>query len=289
LRKAARRLSGGQAAWSGICLNLRQGGKQQMQDGAYSAMFGALTQEHRLDIIANNLANVNTSGYKPDRLSFEDTFLRYAHDFIREPIHNLKDKPLFPRSFLMSKPRLAGKETDFGQGALKKSDNPLDLAIKGEGFFMIRTPEGDFYSRNGHFIRTAEGLLTTAQGGALLGEGGPIAIPEGARIEIRGDGQIFADGELVDQIQLMTVSDLQGLEKYGGNLFRIREGSGAAQQPAPAETSIEQGYLETANVEVVTQMVKMIEAQRAFEAYSKVTQTMRESDTKLIQQVGTTR
>jgi flagellar basal-body rod protein FlgG len=260
-----------------------------MQDAMYSAMFGAMTQEHRMDIIANNLANVNTSGYKPDKLSFEDTFHRYAHDFIREPITDLKKKPLFPRAFLMSKPRLAGKETDFSQGALKRSDNALDVAIKGEGFFKIRTPEGDFYSRNGHFVRTAEGLLTTAQGGALLGEGGPIAVPAGARIEIRGDGQIFADGALVDQIQLSTVTDLNKLEKTGANLFRLRPGANAAEQPAPAGTTLEQGYLETANVEVVGQMVNMIEAQRAFEAYSKITKTMHESDTKLIQQVGTTR
>jgi flagellar basal-body rod protein FlgG len=259
-----------------------------MQDAMYSAMFGALTQEHRLDIIANNLANVNTSGYKPDKLSFEDTFTRYAHDFIREPITDLKKKPLFPRAFLMSNIRLAGKEIDFSQGAFKKSDNPLDVALSGEGFFKVRTADGDFYTRNGNFIRTAEGLMTTPKGDQLLGEGGPIALPPGGDIQILGDGSVIVDGALVDQIQVVTVSNLQNLEKIGQNMFRIVDGSGAVEQPAPEDTTVEQGYLEAAGVEVVNEMVNMIEAHRAFESYSKITQNSRELDTQLITKVGTT-
>jgi flagellar basal-body rod protein FlgG len=228
-----------------------------MHDSVYSAMFGALTQEHRMDIIANNLANVNTSGYKPDKLAFEDTFIRFAHDYIREPLFHLRSKPLFPTPDLQSKPRIAGKQIDFSQGAMKKSDNPLDMAISGEGFFKVRTEDGDFYTRNGHFMRTPEGLVTDGNGNPLLGEGGPIAVPAGGRLNIREDGTVMVDGEVVDQIQLVTVSDLQGLEKLGGNLFRIRSGSGAQEQPAP-DAALQQGYLETANVEVVKEMVNMI-------------------------------
>lgn len=260
-----------------------------MQESMYSALFGAMNQEFRLDIIANNLANANTTGYKTDKLAFKDVFVNFAHDNIREPVMNLRSDPLFPRAVNMAKPRIAVSRTDFSQGSLQQSDNPLDMAISGEGFFKIRTDNGDFYSRDGHFTLNNEGLVVNGRGQFLLGDGGPIAIPPGtASVVINSQGQLFADGNLVDTVQKVTVDNLDGLEKFGQNMFKPRTEGAVAEQPADGAT-IEQGFLEKPNVEVVTEMVNMIETQRAFEAYQKTITNSQETDLKAIQQVGTVR
>lgn len=260
-----------------------------MQESMYSALFGALNQEHRLDIIANNLANANTTGYKTDQLAFKDVFVNYAHDNIREPTLNLRSDPLFPRPVNMAKPRIAVSRTDFSQGPLHRTDNALDMAVAGEGFFKVRTGNGDFYTRDGAFTLNNEGLVVNNRGDFLLGEGGPIAIPPGtSSVVIDGAGQIFADGEQVDVIAKVTVDDLDSLEKIGANMFRPKDGAAVAELPAE-DATIEQGFLEKPNVEVVLEMVNMIETQRAFEAYQKTISSSNEVDLKAIQQVGTTR
>lgn len=257
-----------------------------MQQSMYSALFGALTQEHRMDVIANNLANVNTTGYKQDRMAFKDVFVRFAHDAIREPILNIRDKPLFPEPHYLAKNRIAVSRTDFSQGSLKKSDNPLDLAISGEGFFKVQAQDGgQHYTRNGNFFRNAEGLMVNGNGDLLLGEGGPIALPAGGTVEIDGRGNIRVDNAPLDTIQLVTVDNPDGLEKFGKNYYRPRAPGAVAEAPA-AEAVIEQGYLEAPNVEIVQEMVNMIEVQRSFEAYSKVMTTSSEIDSRAIQQVG---
>jgi len=260
-----------------------------MQESMYSALFGALNQEHRLDIIANNLANANTNGYKTDQLAFKDVFVNYAHDNIREPTLNLRSDPLFPSPVNMAKPRIAVSRTDFSQGPLQQTDNALDLAIAGDGFFKIRTDNGDFYSRDGAFTLNNEGLVVNGRGQFLLGDGGPVAIPPGASsVVIDSQGQIFADNLLVDTIQKVTVDNLDGLEKLGANMFRPRAQGAVVEQPAE-DAEIQQGFLEKPNVEVVLEMVNMIETQRAFEAYQKTITTSQEVDLKAIQQVGTSR
>ncbi|GAB6176444.1 flagellar basal-body rod protein FlgF [Desulfobaculum senezii] len=256
-----------------------------MQDGMYSALFGALTQEHRMNTIANNLANVNTTGYKRDRMAFRDVFVRFAHDVIREPVLNVRSKPLFPEPDYLSKVRIAESRIDFSQGSMKKSDNPLDLAISGEGFFKVRNDNGDYYTRNGHFTVGPDGIIVNADGHQLLGEGGPIAVPPSTRLSVTADGQIFADGEALDAIQLSTVSNLTALRKVGQNLFEIHPDRQAVEEPA-LEAQVAQGYLEAPNVEVVTEMVKMIETQRSFEAYQKVITTSKETDSNAINKVG---
>lgn len=256
-----------------------------MQDGMYTALFGALTQEHRMNTIANNLANVNTTGYKQDRMAFKDVFVRFAHDVIREPILNARDKGLFPQPDYMAKVRIAESRVDFSQGSLKKSDNPLDIAISGEGFFKVRTADGDFYTRNGHFTLSPEGFIVNGAGHQLLGEGGPITVPPNTRLSITSDGQIFADNAALDAIQLVTVDDLTALRKVGQNNFEINPDRIAAEQPAE-EATVAQGFLEAPNVEIVTEMVKMIETQRSFEAYQKAIKTSKETDSKAINEVG---
>jgi flagellar basal-body rod protein FlgG len=253
----------------------------------YSAMFGALTQEHRLNIIANNLANVNTTGYKRDQMAFKDVFVRFAHDEIREATFNLKSEQLFPDPDHYAKPRIAVAQIDFEQGSLKQTGGPLDVALSGEGFFKVRTPEGeDFYTRGGAFHVNAVGQLVNGNGHQVLGEGGPIELPgEGGQVTVSGSGQIFVDGDEVDALTVVGVDNPQVLEKVGHTYFRIRTPGAAAEIPVP-ETVVEQGYLEMPNVEVVTEMVNMIEAHRAFEAYQKIITNTRETDSKATDQVG---
>jgi len=259
-----------------------------MESAMYTALFGALSNEHRLNNIANNLANVNTTGYKRDMLAFKDTFAMYAHDQIMEAKGNLRQESLLPEPVHIARTRMAHVETDFTQGSLKLTGAPFDVAVSGDGFFKVATPQGEFYTRNGHFRLTAEGRLITEQGFSVLGEGGEITIPPGFKnINIAEDGSIYADGGLVGRIGLFGVDNPLHLEKLGGNMYRPRPGTQVEEVEAPGYVA--QGYLEVSNVEAVYEMVNMIEAQRQYEAYAKVMQTSEAIDRASHSRVGKAR
>lgn len=257
-----------------------------MRDDMYSGLFGALTCEYRMACIANNLANANTTGYKQEKLAFKDVFTKYAHDEIREPVLSLRENQLFPPAMNMAKVRIGEVKTDHSQGSLKITESPLDMAIAGEGFFKIQTPGGLMYTRNGNFHLTADGQLVTAQGHEVLGDGGAIVIPPNARVEVNDRGQIYADGELAGQVAVVSVADPdKNLVKHGDNLYKP-VGDGAAEGDMPAQTTVNQGYLEAANINIVEEMVNMIEVQRSYEAYAKVMSTSNETCMKSISRVG---
>ena len=258
-----------------------------MQDAIYSALFGAMGQEHRLDIIANNLANVNTTGFKQDRFTFENVMIQFAHDKIMQPVLSLEDKQLLPDAVLISKVRLADERVDLSQGGMKQTDGPLDLAIVGTGFFKVRTDMGDFYTRNGNFKVSADGQLVTAQGFPVLAGGDVVELPENSFISVNGQGVITADGAEVAQLDIVTLDNLAALRKFGSNLFTKDEQSDAQEIPAE-DVEVAQGYLEMPNVNVVEEMVNMIEAHRAFEAYQKVISGTKETDDNAIQKIGKT-
>ena len=259
-----------------------------MQNAMYSALFGALSNEHRMNSIANNLANVNTTGYKRDLLAFRDTMTLYAHDHIMEPVASIRDKKFFPDPQHLSRTRIATSVTDFQQGGLKVTSAPFDLAISGEGFFKVESPDGAYYTRNGHFTLNQEGTLVTEQGWPVMSEGGPITLPAGFKqITIAENGRIFADGDEVGQVQFVTVDTPANLEKQGNNLFRPRRGTEVEEvEVDPGRSWIAQGFLETANVDAVYEMVNMIETQRQFEAYQKVMQTSDAIDREATTKVG---
>jgi len=258
-----------------------------MDNAMYSALFGALSNEHRMNSIANNLANVNTTGYKRDLLAFRDTMVMYAHDHILEPVASIRDKKYFPDPQHLSRTRIATSLTDFQQGGLKVTSAPFDLAISGEGFFKIDSPDGEFYTRNGHFTVNEEGTMVNERGWPVMSEGGPITVPAGFKnVVIAENGRVFADGVETGQVQVVTVDNLANLEKQGSNLYRVRPGADVAEvEIDPNRTWVAQGFLESANVDAVYEMVNMIETQRQFEAYQKVMQTSdaidREANTKV--------
>lgn len=254
-----------------------------MEMSMYSALFGALSAETRLNLSANNLANINTTGYKRDRVSFEDTFMRYAHDYHMDPRGNIREEQIFPRADLVAKPRLALQQTDFSQGALQLTGNPLDLAIQGPGFFKVTANGTTAYTRAGAFHRSSQGMLVTDQDYPVLGNGGPIQVPEGKAISVDGTGTIYVDGAQVGQLSVVKVANTEVLQKYGSNLYTAKTGQTVQEQGLDEATSqVAQGYLEKPNVEVVQEMVSMIETQRTFEAYQKVMTGSNELDTKAI-------
>jgi flagellar basal-body rod protein FlgG len=270
-----------------------------MQQSMYSALFGALTQEHRLNIIANNLANVNTVGYKKDKLAFKDVFYHYAHDYLNpndtvkdEQIHpTARDVYLWPRARDMSQTRIAFTRIDYNQGSLRQTDNPLDLGIQGEGFFKVRGPDGKiYYTRNGNFYKHPQtNEMMTNQGFVLLDRmNNPVVLTGKGRIDITEDGNVLINGNKVAQLEIVTFKDLNVLQKIGRQLFAVKPGFNV--QPVVTDKAfIRQGYLEMSNVETVTEMVNMIETLRTFEAMQKVMSSTQEEDQKVIRDVGTIR
>jgi flagellar basal-body rod protein FlgG len=259
-----------------------------VDSAVFSSLFGALSNEHRMNSIANNLANVNTTGYKRDVLAFQDTFAMYAHDQVMEAQSYVHQKKLFPEPEHLARTRLAYAKTDFTQGSLKYTGSPFDVAIGGEGFFKVQTPQGDFYTRNGNFRLTSEGRLITEQGFTVLGEGGEITLPPGVKhFTIAESGEIYGDGELLGQIGVVNVDKPEHLEKLGGNMYRVRPG--AEVEEVETDAIVNQGYVEVSNVSPVYEMVNMIEAQRQFEAYTKVMQTAEALDKASYNKTGKAR
>lgn len=254
-----------------------------MDASMFSGLFGAMTCEHRLAVVANNLANVNTTGFKQERMNFQDTMTMFAHDKIMEPVVSLRDKPLLPDPRHLSRVRIAETRTDFSQGSLQVTGQPLDMAITGKGFFKVRTEEGDRYTRNGNFKLSAAGTIVTAQGFPVLAGGAELAVPQGAKIEVDGAGRIFADRAQIGALDVVGIDDEKKLVKSGNNNFKPKDGAAVGETAlAPNDFRVEQGYLEVANVGVVEEMVNMIELQRAFEAYQKVISQSSETDQKAI-------
>ncbi len=166
--------------------------------------------------------------------------------------------------------------TDFSNGNLLKTGNPLDLAINGEGFFVL---EDNRYTRNGNFKISNDGYLVTQDGMKVLGSGGPVLV-QGKKIDISALGEVFVDDISVGEIKIVDFSDKGNLRKLNGGLF-------AAAEPGEEKKShISQGYLETSNVEVVKEMVQMLTFLREFEAYQKMIQAFDEASGKTINEMG---
>jgi flagellar basal-body rod protein FlgG len=256
-----------------------------MRESMYSALFGAMSNEVRLDTISNNLANVNTTGFKKDAYSFQDTFQRFAHDYVTDTRTNLKEDHLWPRPYVQARSRLGEQYSDTSQGSMQETGNALDVAISGRGFFKVRTPKGDFLTRSGSFRLTEDGGLVTEQGYQVLGGGDPIILPRDNKLTIDSRGVISADGVQVAALDITDVSDPRSLQKQGANLFQIRKGSRATEVPAE-QASVQQGYLEKSNVEIVGELVNMMEAQRAFEIYQKLMTTTDGMESLVINKVG---
>jgi flagellar basal-body rod protein FlgG len=241
------------------------------------ARTGLDAQAAKMRVIANNLANVNTTGFKRDRVQFETL----AYQTMTAPGANSSAENKYANGLsLGSGVQMTGTARINTQGAMSQTDNPYDMAIEGDGFFQVTMPDGTTgYTRAGDFSLSPEGTIVTGDGMPLVPQ---ITVPNGAEsVTIGADGTVSAqlagttEATNLGQIELARFANPAGLQARGNNILQETAASGAPQVgPAGLEGrgSIRQGSLETSNVNVVQELVDMIETQRAYEVNSKMVQ-----------------
>jgi flagellar basal-body rod protein FlgG len=240
------------------------------------AATGMSAQQMRVETIANNLANMNTTAYNARRAEFSD--LHYQQ-MSRAGTINASDGTVLPTGIQLGLGvRPAAITIHLEQGALAATGNDLDVAIEGTGFLEVTLPSGESgYTRDGSLKRSAEGLVVTSDGYAVEPE---ITIPSDAlSISINGAGEVYAyfedsaEAQLLGQFTLAGFANPKGLEALGSNLFKETEASGEAVLAAPGEDglgTLRQGYLEGSSVDAVREVTELIEAQRGYEMNAKV-------------------
>lgn len=249
-----------------------------MDPALWAAKTGLDAQQTRMGVTANNLANVSTTGFKKGRAAFED--LLYQN--VRQVGSSTSQDTQMPTGLsLGTGTRIVSTEKSYTQGSLSQTENALDIAIEGHGFFQIQLPDGTLaYTRDGDFELSSQGQLVTSSG-YIVQPG--INIPQGAQtISIGNDGVVSAliagqsTPTQVGTLQLFDFINPPGLQPRGENLLVESAASGPAQGGTPGLNglgSLQQGALESSNVNVVEELVNMIETQRAYEMNSKAIQT----------------
>lgn len=236
-----------------------------MLRGLYTAYTGMRAQQNEMNVVTNNLANVTTTGYKKDDAIFSS---------FKEVLAIKMKDPEVIGSRSIGTMTLGAKVdkiyTDFAQGSLNQTGNPLDIALQGQGFFQVGIPQKDgtlkqCYTRDGALALNEQGELMTRNGEFVMGENGKIVCGDGP-ITINSRGVVYQQGEAKGQLQLTTFSDTTKLKKIGDNLY-----TGYQELEGEAFTGkIEQGFLENSNVNSVQEMVKMITVNRAYESNQRV-------------------
>jgi len=241
----------------------------------YSSAAGMQSQQLNLDVIANNLANVNTTGFKKSKIEFQDLLYQTT----RQPGSDQGNSNQLPTGLQVGHgSRPVATSRVFTTGELSQTGERLDVAIQGDGFFEVQMPDGTrAYTRDGAFKTDSTGRIVTSDG--LVVQGGFQAVPQGTTaISIAPSGDVTyttASGNTSFKVQLIRFTNPSGLEAIGRNLYRETLSSGTPELGTPGENGygeLAQGYLELSNVKVVEEMVNMIQAQRAYEVNSKAVQ-----------------
>ena len=253
-----------------------------MNRGIYPILSGALAHERRMQVFANNMANVNTAGFKQDEQAFQAVFPRQqlsvpAGVQTAGLARQIEARPFGPAERAFAAPHLL--KTTFDSGRIKLTGNPLDLAIQGSGFFEVKTPHGIRYSRNGMLSLDNQRRLVTNLGYPVMGTKGEIKIPAG-KLEISTQGEIKVDDKPVATIKVMEFPEHQMPTKFAEGLFVSDKGS-VAKNPL-----IQVGHVEESNVNSIGEMVKMIQGMRSYESAQKLIQTMDHMAEVAIQDVG---
>ena len=249
-----------------------------MNQALWAAKTGLDAQQTRMSVISNNLANVNTTGFKQSRVVFED--LLYQN--VRQAGGQTSQDTELPSGLMIGTgSRVVATEKSFSQGSVLSTGNGLDVMVDGRGFFQILTPDGNLaYTRDGSFQQNAEGQLVTASGYVV--QAGITIPPNSQSITIGADGIVSvtqagqATPAQVGTLQIVDFINPVGLQPIGENLFRETASSGTPQPGTPGQNglgSVRQGALEGSNVNVVTELIGMIETQRAYEMNSKAIST----------------
>lgn len=242
-------------------------------NGIYTVARGMIAAEKGKDVLASNLANSDTVGFKG-----QDTIIHSFPDVLMKCIDETGEKVIGLKG---TGSQVIQTFTNFENGQLQKTENPLDVAIAGTGFMAVETPQGIAYTRSGHFSLNSFGELVTQDGHVVLGESGPIET-NGEPFQIGEDGTVKINGVNIDRLALVDFEDLQMLERLGHNLYRAPQNI----KEIEAEGMFRQGYVERSNVNVIQGMTQMITAARLYEMSQKTIQSQDETLSKAVNDVG---
>lgn len=242
-----------------------------MENAAYVGLSRQMTLRRELDIVANNIANADTTGFKVEQLLVgEEVGQRARNAFVRPGV-----------SFVMDN----GVGRDFSQGVLNQTGRTLDFAIEGEGaFFRVQDGAAEAYTRDGSFTVDAQGRLMTEGGHPVLGDGGEIILnPELGQVSVGADGTISQDGETIGRLSVVRFDTLGVLEKSGDGLYR--NASNAVAQEAP-DARVRQGMLEGSNVNPILEITNLIEIQRAYESVTRMIEGNTDLSRRAVERLG---
>lgn len=221
--------------------------------GINSSIAGATNREIELEVLANNIANVQTTGYKETRISFGSELNKEE-----ETADNL-----------VQKAAQYGKKVqqayNWDKGSIYRTENPLDIAIQSDGFFVVDTEAGERFTRGGTFSLSSEGMIVTQQGFPVMGDSGPIQIGSGETPVISKDGSVLVNGQSVGKLKIVDFEDRNKLKLEGQNLFSAV----GTDTKELSNVVVAQGYLENSNVNMVRNLTRIIEVSRAYESHQK--------------------
>lgn len=246
-------------------------GKDAMIKGLWDSGAGMIARGVQQSVTASNLANSSTTAFKEDRVNFrsliDGRLLLDRGRGVASPENRLRE----------------GFETRFAEGPMRSTNAPLDMALEGPGFFVVETPDGERYTRSGHFFRSPEGTLVTADGLPVLGEAGRIQLEVGP-VDLDAEGRLGQNGVAVGRLRLVEFEDRSKLAKLGRGLYQpVPEDL----QPEPATGTVaRQGVLEGSNVQVVDAMVKLIEQERAYDFASRALKAQDENLGRAVSEIG---
>jgi len=233
-----------------------------MLRGLYTAATGMAVQRSRMDVLTNNIVNASTTGFKRDGL-LSSTFAEVLIERQGDPYILRRSEEVGPYHFGTHIDEIY---TDFSEGSIETTGNTTDLAIAGEGFFTVETPEGERYTRNGRFHVNQEGFLVTDDGYYVLGENGRIRAGGGS-ISVDSMGNVAVDSEAVNRLRIVRFDDVSVLRKQGDSLYYAFNG---AAPMADGNFKIMQGCLEGSNVDIAAEMTDMITVYRTYEANQRI-------------------
>lgn len=229
--------------------------------GLYTAATGMMVQRKKMDVLTNNIVNAETTGFKSDDV-VSSAFDSMMLERINDPNLSVVGTDIGRYSFGTHVEEMV---TDFTQGPIEDTGRSTDLALSGDGFFSIETPNGERYTRSGNFSVNAQGYLVTADGNYVLGKSGRIYVGN-SNFSVSGDGTVTGDLAATDQLKLVTFTDTGNLRKQGDNLYYAYNGE---RPQAATDCSVRQGAQESSNVEAADTMVDMMTIYRKYEACQK--------------------